>query len=43
VDNMNNQPVCKIDEDVVDYNLAKGIFCYYDEETNELIFGGNND
>ena len=30
-------------EDVVDVNLAKGVFCYYDEEANELIFGGNND
>jgi len=25
-------------EDVVDYNLAKGIFCSYNEETKELIF-----
>lgn len=28
-------------EDVVDYNLAKGVFCYYDEKTEQLIFGGN--
>ena len=30
-------------EDVVDYNLAKGIFCYYDEETQQLVFGGNDE
>ena len=29
-------------EDVVDYNLAKGIFCYYDEETQQLIFERDN-
>ena len=26
-------------EDVVDYNLAKGIFCYYDDQEQELKFG----
>ena len=30
-------------EDVVDYNLAKGIFCYYDEKTEQLIFGGDDE
>lgn len=29
-------------EDVVDYNLAKGIFCYYNEQTQQLIFEGDN-
>ena len=26
-------------EEVVDYNLAKGIFCYYDDQEQELKFG----
>ena len=30
-------------EQVVDYNLAKGIFCYYDDQEQELKFGGNNE
>ena len=30
-------------ETLVDLWLSRGIFCYYDEKADELIFGGNNE
>ena len=30
-------------EALVDLQLSRGVFCYYDEEAQQLIFGDNNE